>query len=45
MFGSTAMGVPREEFDDAMNRIKVERTAPRLGLRIDASEDLSRTTA
>ncbi|MCX7805414.1 MAG: pyruvate, phosphate dikinase, partial [Planctomycetota bacterium] len=32
MYGSTAMGVPRHEFDEAFERIKETRTRPRLNV-------------
>ncbi|MBI4566114.1 MAG: pyruvate, phosphate dikinase [Planctomycetes bacterium] len=32
MFGSTAKGIPRERFDQELDRVKEERTRPRLGI-------------
>ncbi len=37
MYGATAMGVPREAFDQALEETKVSRTAPRLGVKLDSS--------
>jgi pyruvate,orthophosphate dikinase len=35
MYGATAMGVPREQFDRVLEETKVTRTAPRLGITLD----------
>src|SRR5262245_46748119 len=36
MYGSIAMGVPRETFDSEFNRVKAEKSRPRLKLQADA---------
>jgi len=35
MYGSTAMGIPREEFDEAFNAVKERKTRSRLGIKAD----------